>query len=77
MQNGTQYKKALHTIKFMKDLPKNVIDHLFFGKETRKGVVKAEIFYLRNELSRVEPYLVPLIQELIKEKKILHSTLLN
>ena len=75
MQNGTYYKKMLHSIKYINDLPEFVLDHLFFGNETRKGVLKAEIFFLRNELTRVDPHLVPLIQEVIHEKKILHSKL--
>ena len=75
MQNGTHYRKILRESRFINDLPDDVLDHLLFGNENRPGVIKAELYYLRNELLKAEPYIISFIEELIQQKKFLHSTL--
>jgi len=75
MQNGTYYRRILRENRFINDLPDDVLDHLLFGHEKRPGVIKAELYYLRNELLKAEPFLISFIEELIQQKKFLHSTL--
>jgi len=77
MQNGTYYRKILRESRFINDLPDDVLDHLLFGNEKRPGVIKSELFYLRNELTKAESHLISFIEELIQQKKLLHSTLKN
>jgi hypothetical protein len=46
-----------------------------FGHEKRIGVLRAEIFLLRNELKNVESFIVPHLKEILCEKEELHSIL--
>jgi len=65
---GKTYKTLLAHAKYI-DLPDYAVEHLFFGNETRLTILHKEIFFLKKEIQRVEAYLVPLMQDLIKEKK--------
>jgi len=76
MENGTYYRRILRECRYINDLPDEVLDHLLFGRETRPGVIKAELFYLRNELKKADPYLAHFIEQIIEDKKTLHSILL-
>ena len=75
MQNGSLYRKLLNSSRYIKDLPDYALDHLMFGHEKRIGVLRAEIFLLRNELKNVESFIVPHLKEILCEKEELHSIL--
>ena len=66
------YKKLLNT-----SMPHNpdVWDRLFNGKEHSIGVITAEINFLHKQKKFVEPFLIPHIRDLIKEKISLRSQL--
>ena len=72
MPGITLYKKLLNSRMPHKE---KMWDRLFNSNETSVGVLTAEISFLNKQLKVVEPFLIPHIEELIKEKISLRSKL--
>lgn len=72
MTSTRLYKKLLNSC-----MPHNpdVWDRLFNNNEKCIGVLTAEINFLHKQVKVVEPFLIPYIEELIREKISLRSQL--
>jgi hypothetical protein len=72
MAGTRMYKKLLNSC-----MPhtEDVWDRLFNGNERSIGVLTAEINFLHKQIKVAEPFIIPNIRELIKEKISLRSKL--
>jgi len=71
---SNDYKKFLNT-EFPEKLQCFLWDKIINGTPIQRGIISAEIYFLKKNLSKVETYLVPILKDLIKEKTLFRKNL--